>query len=208
MIDPVVTTEEARPPGLLRRLYDWVLGWAETPYGIPALFLIALAESSFFPIPPDVLLLGLALGAPRRAFLFAFVCAVGSVVGGVIGYGIGAFFYDTLGQPIVAAYGLEPKLDKVLGFYRENAFAAILVAGFSPIPYKAFTIAAGMAKIPLTTLVVASVVSRSARFFLVAAIVFFFGDKAREFIDRYFEPLTILFTLLLIGGIVLLKYVH
>lgn len=208
MIEPVVTTEEPKPRGLLRRLYDWVLSWAETPYGIPALFLIALAESSFFPIPPDVLLLGLALGAPRKAFLFALVCSVGSVVGGVIGYGIGAFFYDAIGQPIVAAYGLEPKLEKVLGFYRDNAFAAIVVAGFSPIPYKAFTIAAGMAKIPLATLVLASALSRSARFFLVATIVFFFGDKAKEFIDKYFEPLTIVFTLLLVGGIVLLKYVH
>ncbi len=193
-------------PGPLRRLYDWVIGWAESPYGVWALFFIAMFESSFFPIPPDVLLLALALGAPRRAFFFAFVCALGSVIGAVIGYLIGVMFYDTVGVWIVQTYGLEAKLEVVQEKYTENAFLAIVAAGFTPIPFKVFTIASGMMKIPLTTLVVASAISRTARFLLVAAFVYFFGDWAKTFIDRYFNALTTVFMVLLIGGFVLIRY--
>ena len=196
-----------KKPGVVRRLYDWVVGWADSPYGGLALFLIALVESSVFPIPPDVLLLALAFGAPKKSFKLAGICAVGSVLGAVLGYLIGVFFFDTVGMWVVNTYGLESKMEIVKQYYTENAFGALLLAGFTPIPFKVFTIVSGMMKIPLTTLVVASAISRTARFMLVASFVYFFGNKAKEYIDKYFDLLTILFTVALIGGFVLLKFV-
>lgn len=200
------TEQQGKKPGAIRRLYDWVVGWADSPYGLWALFLIALVESSVFPIPPDVLLLALAFGAPRKSFRFAAICAVGSVVGAVLGYFVGLFFYDTVGVWVVETYGLSAKMELVRTYYQDNAFMAILAAGFTPIPFKVFTIASGMFKVPLTTLVVASAISRTARFLLVAGFVYLFGKRAKELIDKYFDILTILFTVLLIGGFVLLKY--
>lgn len=194
--------------GMIKRLYNWVLQWADSPYGVLALFLIALIESSIFPIPPDVLLLALCLGAPKRSYYFALVCAVGSICGGVLGFYIGALFRETLAQGIIDFYHLGETVARVEGYYRENAFFWIAVAGFTPIPYKAFTITAGFAGIPLYTLIAASALSRTARFMLVASTVYFFGEKARDFIDKYFDILTVAFTVLLIGGIVLLKYIH
>lgn len=197
--------EDKPKANVVRRLYDWVIGWAESPYGVWALFLIAVVESSVFPIPPDVLLLALALGAPRRSFFLAGVCAVGSVIGAVGGYVIGMLFFDSVGQWVVNTYHLQDKLPIVQAKYQENAFMALLAAGFTPIPFKVFTILSGMMKIPLTTLVVASAISRTARFMIVAAVVYFCGDWARTFIDKYFGILTTLFMVLLIGGLVLVK---
>lgn len=203
----VSQSEEAvAKKSIIRRLYDWVVSWADSPYGLAALFLIALVESSVFPIPPDVLLLALAFGAPKKSFRFAAVCAVGSVLGAVVGYLIGVFFFDTVGMWVVNTYHLQTKMELVKQYYQENAFAALLMAGFTPIPFKVFTIMSGMMKIPLTTLVVASAISRTARFMLVAGFVYFLGDKAKEYIDKYFDLLTILFTVALIGGFVVLKF--
>ncbi len=204
--DGIIVADPDRKPGAVRRLYNWVISWAESPYGAWALFAIAFIESSFFPIPPDVLLLALALGAPRKAFFFAFVCAVGSVLGGVFGYMIGVLFYDTVGVWIVELYGLEQQMEVVRVKYNENAFWAVLTAGFTPIPYKLFTIASGVFKIPVSTLVVAAVLSRTARFLMVAGVVYMWGDWAKTFIDRYFNVLTIVFMALLFGGFYILKY--
>lgn len=201
------TPVNERRPGLVRRLYDWVVGWADSPYGGWALFLIALVESSVFPIPPDVLLLALAFGAPKKSFRFAFICAAGSVIGALVGYLIGVFFFDTVGMWVVNTYGLQEKLETVKTLYTENAFNALILAGFTPIPFKLFTIISGMMRIPLTTLIVASVISRTGRFLMVAAFVYFFGERAKGLIDKYFDLLTILFTVLLIGGFAVLKFV-
>lgn len=198
-------SEEGNKPNVVRRLYDWVISWAESPYGVWALFLIAVVESSVFPIPPDVLLLALALGAPRRSFFLAAVCAVGSVIGAVIGYLIGMWAFDSVGMWVVETYHLADKLEVVKVKYQEGAFMALLAAGFTPIPFKVFTILSGMMKIPISTLVVASAISRTARFMIVAAVVFFFGEWARTFIDKYFGILTTVFMVLLIGGLVLVK---
>jgi len=208
MTDEVAEADSspAKSSNPVRRLYDWVVGWADTPYGVWALFLIALVESSVFPIPPDVLLLALAFGAPRKSFRFAAVCALGSILGAVLGYFIGWFLYDTVGLWVVNTYGLAENMELVKTYYQDNAFMALLAAGFTPIPFKVFTIASGMMQIPLTTLVLASAISRTARFMLVAAFVYFFGAKAKVYIDKYFDILTILFTVLLIGGFVLLKF--
>jgi membrane protein YqaA with SNARE-associated domain len=190
----------------LKKLYAWVLHWAQTRYAVPALFIIAVVESSFFPIPPDVLLIAMSLGAPARAFWYATVCSVGSVLGGIGGWVIGYWFYDLVGAKIIAFFHYEKQFEHVMGLFQEYAGLAILIAAFTPIPYKVFTIAAGLnATVPLWTLIWASVVGRSARFFLVSALLYFFGPKIKVFIDKYFELLTIVFCILLVGGFLLVK---
>lgn len=192
---------------LLRRLYDWVLTWAYSRYAVPALFILALAESSFFPIPPDVLLMALAISIPSKAFYYALVCSVGSVIGGAIGYLIGYEFMEMIGYRIIELYGFADKWDYVGNLYNAYAGWAVAIAGFTPIPYKLFTIAAGAFKIDFTVFGVASILSRSARFFLVGGLIYFFGPPIRLFIDKYFNPLAVLFMILLIGGFILIKQV-
>jgi membrane protein YqaA with SNARE-associated domain len=189
----------------MKKLYDWVLHWAETPYGIPALIILAFAESSFFPIPPDVLLIALALSVPTRAFHFALYCSLGSVAGGMFGYFIGVQFFDLLGKPVLEFYGVLEKYDDIAELYNEYSAWAVGIAGFTPIPYKVFTIAAGACKINFPVFVAASAISRSARFFLVAGLLYIFGPPIKSFIDRYFNILSIVFVILLVGGFVLMK---
>ncbi len=200
---------------LIRRLYDWVLHWAYTPYGVPALFLLAFAESSFFPIPPDVLLIALAVSIPKRSFKFAFICTLGSVLGGLFGYFIGYKIWYTSGQeftPFAMLFfnyipGFTVQVfNKVITMYNENAFLAVFTAGFTPIPYKVFTISAGVSKMDILIFTLASVISRGLRFFLLAAIIYKFGATITSWIDKYFNKLAILFTILLIAGFVVIKF--
>jgi membrane protein YqaA with SNARE-associated domain len=203
----------------LRRLYDWTLSWAETKYGMPALFVLAVAEASFFPIPPDVLLMALALGKPKRAFTFAAVCTVGSVLGGILGWYIGTGLWGSLGvHPECPEYGGGAWLfDHLPGFrceafgvvkdaYEANAWMALFTAAFTPIPYKVFTVAGGVFHISLVTLILASIVGRGARFFLVSGLIWRFGPPIKQFIEKRFELMTILFTVLLIGGFLVIRY--
>ena len=190
---------------MVKRLYDWVLHWAETPYGVPALFILAFAESSFFPIPPDVLLIALALGSPTKGFRFAAICTVGSVVGGILGYFIGWQLMESVGIPILNAYGVMDKFDWVAEKYHEYDAWAVGIAGFTPIPYKLFTIAAGATLINFPVFVTASIISRAARFFLVAGLIYLLGPRIKVFIDKYFNILSIVFVVLLIGGFLLVK---
>jgi len=191
---------------MLRKLYDWVLHWAETPYGTWALFLLAFSESSFFPIPPDILLIALAVAIPRKAFKYALVCSLGSVLGGCFGYLIGWQFMAGIGEKIIAFYGLGTKIEYIGSLYKQYDAWAIGIAGFTPIPYKVFTISAGMFHINFPVFVFASLVSRSARFFLVGALIYIFGPKIQAFIDKYFNILAVAFTILLIGGFILIKH--
>jgi len=193
----------------LRRLYNWVVGWSFSPYGTWALFFIAFAESSFFPIPPDVLLIALAVGNPQRSLWFATVSLSGSILGGLLGYAIGVAVWTTVSHLFFAYVpGFTPELfEKVAVLYRENAFLAVFAAGFSPIPYKVFTICAGVASINIATFVAASILSRGLRFFLVAGLIRLFGKRIDIFIQKYFNILTIVFTILLIAGFVVLKAV-
>ena len=191
--------------GWLRALYTWVLHWAQTPYGSPALFLNAFAESSFFLIPPDPLLIALCLSAPQNAFKYAFICSLGSVLGGGFGYLIGAQFMKVVGERIIRFYKAERHFNRVKRLYSKNAFWAVAVAGFTPIPYKVFTIAAGACNIKLSTFFSASVMSRSARFFLVAWLISLYGEEIKAFIDKYFNLLTIIFAVLLIAGFFAIK---
>jgi len=202
------TTPAGKKPGPIRRLYAWVLHWAETPYALPALIILSFVESSFFPIPPDVLLMALCMGKPQRSLVFAFWCSVASVLGGILGYYIG-YAAEPLGRWIIfdlLHYGSA--WDTVAQLYADNAFVAILTAAFTPIPYKVFTIAAGVfhEQVSLGTLVLASVIGRSARFFLVAGTIRLFGPTVKVYLDRYLEWATILLAVLAIGGFVAIKY--
>jgi membrane protein YqaA with SNARE-associated domain len=189
-------------------LYQWVLSWADSRYGVPALFVLAFVESSFFPIPPDVLLIALCMGTPKRSLAFAFWCSLASVLGGVMGYYIGFAFYEELGRRIIDALQYQEAFAKVGQLYGENAFLSILTAAFTPIPYKVFTIAAGVfhEKVSLSTLVGASIIGRSGRFFLVAGAIYYFGPSVKRLLDKYLEVVTIAFTILLIGGFILIKH--
>ena len=189
----------------VRRLYNWVLHWAHTPYGTPALFVLAFVESSFFPVPPDVLLMALALSRREKAWWYAAVCSVGSVLGGVAGWVIGAAFYDTVGHRIIEGLGYQEQFNLVGTYFQENAFLYILTAAFTPIPFKVFTIASGVWHISLVTLIAASVIGRSGRFFLVAGSLHFFGAPVKQFIERYFDLLTFAFLGLLVGGYFLIR---
>ena len=191
----------------VRRLYDWVLSLSESPYGTLALFLLAVAEASFFPIPPDVLLLALAVGAPHRALWFSLVCTLGSLIGAAAGYLLGLEFYELIGRRIIEVYGAQERYSQVAELYREWDAVAIAVAGFTPIPYKVFTIAAGAFHINFVTFLLASIVSRGARFFIVGGLIRWLGPGIKELIDRYFNLLTVAFVILLIGGFVIIKYV-
>ncbi|HSM74352.1 MAG TPA: YqaA family protein [Desulfobacterales bacterium] len=191
---------------MLRRLYDWVLHWADTPYGTWALFLLAFCESSFFPIPPDILLIALAVAVPAKALRYALVCSVGSVLGGALGYLIGWQFMAAIGDRIVAFYGLEGKVRLIEAIYQRHDAWAVGIAGFTPIPYKVFTIAAGMFNVNFWVFLIASLVSRSARFFLLGGLIYAFGPRIQRFIDRYFNTLAVAFCVLLVLGFILIRY--
>jgi membrane protein YqaA with SNARE-associated domain len=191
---------------MLRRLYDWVLRWAQTPYGSWALFLLAFCESSFFPIPPDVLLIALAVAIPKKSFKYALICSAGSVIGGCFGYLIGWQFMSSVGTHIIDFYGLSSKVEYIAALYNKYDAWAVGIAGFTPIPYKVFTISAGLFKIKFSVFILASMVSRSARFFLVGGLIYVFGPGIQNFIDKYFNILAIAFTVLLVLGFVVIKY--
>lgn len=191
----------------LRRLYDWVLSWAERPGGSLALGGIAFVESSFFPIPPDPLLLALSLGSPRRALTFAAICTAGSVAGGLAGYAIGWFVWESVRDFFFANIpGVTPEAFGVVqDLYHRWDFWAVFLGGLTPLPYKVFTLAAGVFEISLPVFIVASVVSRGMRFFAIAGLVYFFGQSIQSFIDRHFNRLASAFGILLVGGFIALS---
>jgi len=194
-------TDQPRP-GLLRRLYDWVLGWADTPYGLPALACIAFIESSVFPIPPDVLLIALVLGARRQWARFALAASLASVAGGCFGYFLGAVLWTSVSTFFFGHVpGFTPEsFQHVTALYEQFDFWIVFTAGFSPLPYKVITISSGVFGIYFPVFFLASALSRSARFFLLAWLLRCYGQPIRAFIDRYFNLLAIAFVVLLFGG--------
>ncbi len=192
---------------IIKKLYDWVLHWAETPYAVPALFLLSFSESSFFPVPPDVLLIALAISIPQKSFKYAAICSVASVLGGILGYYIGVYGYETVGKPIVDFYHGQETMDKVNMWYEQYGFWGILTAAITPIPYKVFTIASGVFKFDFLSFLSASIIGRSFRFFVVAGLIWKFGPAIKKFIDKYFNLLSCVFIILLVGGFILIKYV-
>jgi membrane protein YqaA with SNARE-associated domain len=193
---------------MIRRLYDWVLHWAATPYGTLALFCLAFAESSFFPIPPDVLLLALCIATPRLSFRYALFTSVGSVLGGMFGYGIGRGLWGAVSDYFfryVPGF-TEAVFAKVQVLFATYDFWTVFTAGFTPIPYKVITIGAGVFEINFIVFVFASIIGRSLRFFLVAALIYRYGPTVRDFIEKYFNLLSLIFMILLIGGFLVIKY--
>lgn len=198
----------AKAHGVLRGLYYWVLSWAHTRYGTPALFGISFAESSFFPIPPDVLQIALSVAKPRWSYYYAAVNAVGSVLGGVVGWLIGFLVWEsTKGFFFSYVPGFSPdKFEYVVQLYQEHALLTIIGAAFTPIPYKIFTIAAGVCSVGLPVLILGSVIGRSARFLMVATAIFFFGEKVKHYLEKYLEIITFVMFVLLVAGFVAVKY--
>ena len=197
---------------LHRRLYDWVVHWAYTSHAQVALFLLAFAESSFFPVPPDVLLAAMSLGNPKKWLRFALLCSIASVIGGCFGYIIGMFLWSLVGQWVYAHLGFvgltEANFAKFQVWYAKYDFWIVFTCGFTPLPYKVCTISAGVARINFFGFLVASAVSRSARFFLVAGLIGWKGEKIRPVIEKYFNWFALAFVGLLIGGFLAIKWLH
>ena len=199
----------------LKNLYNWVLEWSDSKWGAFALFLLAFTEASFFPIPPDVLLIALCLGLRSKALKFALICSIGSALGAVFGYSIGYFlWWNTVGEfssianffiDIIPGFSSELFYD-IKQKYDEWNFWIIFVSGFTPIPFKVFTVSAGAFNINFNLFLLASIISRSARFILIGGLIWRFGEPIKYFIDRYFNILAILFTVLLIGSFFIIKY--
>jgi len=191
---------------MLRALYDWTIRMADHPRALWVLAVVSFAESSVFPIPPDVLMIPMILARPSRAWLIAAVALVSSVLGGMLGYAIGAFAYDSIGQPILAALGKGEAMDAFNTRFNDFGFWAVLTAGVSPFPYKVITIMSGWTGMPLATFIATSILARALRFFLVAGLLWKFGAPIRDFIERRLGLLTIVFVVLLFGGFYLTRY--
>lgn len=199
---------------IVKRLYDWMLSWGDSRWGALALFLFAFAESSFFPIPPDVLLIALCLGAVARSFRFAAICTAGSIMGAMVGYAIGYFVWQNAAGEYTAlaqfffnhVFSVEA-FEKVGALYDQYNFWIVFTAGFTPLPYKIFTITGGLFHINFVMFIVASIISRGLRFFLIGGLIWKFGAPIKTFIDKYFNLLAIAFTVLLVGSFFLLGYV-
>lgn len=192
-------------PGWFRRLYDQLLRWAETPQGVWVLVGVAFVESSFFPIPPDVFLIALALARPERWMLLALWTTLASVLGGMAGYGIGWGLWSSVQEYVIPSIFSQANFDKVSGYYGEHGITVVFLAAFTPIPYKVFTICAGISKLNLFAFAIASFIGRGARFTLVAWIVKRFGPQARQIIERHFAIATFVGGLLAVAGYYALK---
>lgn len=191
---------------MLRRLYDWTMKQAGHRHALPAVAGISFIESSVFPIPPDVLIIPMVLAERAKAWLIATVCTIASVAGGLLGYVIGYFLFEQLGQPVLSFYGYTEQFQEFRGIYREWGFWFVAAAGFTPFPYKVITIASGVLTLNPLVFVVASVVSRGGRFFILCGLLWYFGQPIRGFIERNLALLTVLFFALLFGGFLVAHY--
>jgi membrane protein YqaA with SNARE-associated domain len=188
---------------MIRALYDWTISLAAHPRAAWALALVSFAESSVFPIPPDLMLIPMIIATPHRAFFLAFICTLASVAGGVAGYGIGYFAWETVGEPVLTALGKGEFLDGFTTRYNEYGAWAVLVAGITPFPYKVITILSGVTQLSLPVFLISSVIARALRFFIVAGLLWKFGAPIREFIERQLGMVFTAFILVLIGGFLL-----
>lgn len=192
---------------MLKRLYHWTLAKAaheKAPYWLAA---ISFIESSFFPIPPDAMLAPMCLARPHKAFQYALICTIASVLGALLGYAIGFFLFETIGRAILDFYGLADQFESFKTSFNEQGWVIVLLAGFTPLPFKVITIAAGATAMPLHILVAASIIARAARFFLVGALLWKFGQPMQDWIDKHFALATTLVGVLFVGGFAALKFV-
>lgn len=193
---------------LMLRMKLWMESFAERPGAMYILAGLAFIESSFFPLPPDILLIAIAVSAPKKALKAAMWCSIGSVFGGIFGYFIGYALMESIGLRIVDIYNAHEIWDKLVAtFQGEVGFWFLAGAAFSPIPYKIATIAAGATQMPLFEFIVISSIGRAGRFFIVAGVIYYFGPKTKVFIDKYFDKLSLAFLALLILGFVVVKYI-
>jgi membrane protein YqaA with SNARE-associated domain len=202
----MASAEIVARPGLMRRVYAWVLRNAEGPRAWTMMAVIAFAESSFFPLPPDILLIPMLLADRRRAFLLGAWCTLFSVLGGMLGYAIGHLLFHTVGQWLISVYGMAQDVDTFRAEYQKNAWL-IALQGLTPIPYKLVTISAGIAGVSFPLFVLLSTITRGARFIGEATLFYFFGDQARMFIERYLMQVLTAFLILIVAGFVALKYI-
>jgi membrane protein YqaA with SNARE-associated domain len=191
---------------MMRRLYDWAMVMARHERAPHLLFWIAFIESSIFPIPPDVMLIPMVLARRAKAWIFASIATIGSVLGGVAGYAIGYFLFEYLGRPILEVYGYGGKFEETADLFRHWGVWILIAKGWTPFPYKVLTIAAGAFKMELLAFVLASLVARAMRFYLVAALLFWFGEPIRDFIERRLSLVTTAFLVTLVGGFFAIKY--
>lgn len=185
---------------MFKRLYDWTLSLAESRHSTLALAGIAFAESSFFPLPPDLILLPMSLAKPQKAWFYAAVCTAASVAGGILGYAIGALLYDTLGQWIIKLYGYGARIDSLRAFYAEWGWAFILVKGLTPIPFKLVTIVSGLLAYNLPLFILLSLITRGARFFILAAAMNHYGDTVRVLLDKHFAWFVVILLAIVVFG--------
>lgn len=191
---------------MLQKLYDWTINLAQTPYALWALFIVAFAESSVFPIPPDVLMIPMIIARPSRAFIIAGVALVGSVLGGAFGYYIGAALFDAIGLPVLEFYGKDAYFDDFATRYNEWGAWAVLIAGVTPVPYKVITILSGTTQLNFAVFMIASIIARGLRFFIVAALLWKFGAPIRDFIEKRLGLMFVLFVVVLLGGFAAVKF--
>lgn len=191
----------------MKRLYNWTMSLADHPYAMWALIVVAFMESSFFPIPPDILMIPMIIARPSKAFLIAGLATAASVVGGLLGYAIGALAFEQIGQPILEALGKGDAAAEFNTRFNDMGFWPVLIAGMTPFPYKVITIMSGWTGMPLTTFIITSIIARGARFFLVAALLWKFGDPIRAFIEKRLGIVMTLFLAVLLGGFALVRFV-
>ncbi len=193
---------------LLRKLYDWTLEKSKDPKAPWFLAIISFSESSFFPIPPDIILIPMIIAKRAKAWFFAFICTISSVFGGVAGYLIGYFFYLTIGEFIIEFYSYQSEYSDFQTKYEGEIWLwFVFFAGLTPFPFKIITIASGALKINMISFITIALVSRGLRFYLVATLLKFFGNYIKDYIDKYFNLLTFIFFILLIGGFIFFKYI-
>ncbi|WP_321363498.1 YqaA family protein [uncultured Celeribacter sp.] len=191
---------------MIRRLYNWTMSLAESPHALWALAVVAFIESSVFPIPPDILMIPLVVARPREAFKIAGIATVASVLGGMLGYWIGYGAFETLGRPVLEFYGKDAYFDEFAVKYNEYGAWAVLIAGVTPFPYKVITIMSGATQLSLPVFIVASITARALRFFVVAALLWKFGDPIRDFIERRLGLVFTLLVVIFLGGFYAVKY--
>jgi membrane protein YqaA with SNARE-associated domain len=191
---------------MLRGLYNWTIGLAGHRHALWALAIVSFAESSIFPIPPDILMIPMILARPNRAFLIASVCLIASVLGGIAGYAIGALFYDQIGAPILAALGKADAMAEFNTRFNDLGFWPVLIAGLTPFPYKVITIMSGWTGLPLGTFIVTSIIARGIRFFVIAALLRQFGAPLRDFIERRLGLMFTVFIIILLGGFYAVRF--
>ncbi len=192
---------------MLKRLYNWTLDKAAHPLAERWLALISFVESSFFPIPPDVVLAPMCLARPERSWRYAAICTIASVLGAVLGYAIGFFLFETIGQAILNFYGFGEEFDSFAENFNAQGWVIVLLAGFTPLPFKVISIAAGATGLPLLVLIPAAIIARGARFFLVAGLLRYFGPPMKAWIDKNFAVATTVGGILFVGGFVAIKYI-